>query len=947
MVQPTETIAQFLTNLQDLNIKLQVAGDRLSYDAPPDAATPTLLQTLRTRKAEILSFLQQAQANSTVEDKLNFWRLRLSDAPTLLQLPTNRTRPSEPSCRGARLSFGLSPSLYDGLKALSREACLPVSTVLLTAFATLLFRYSEQADMLLGLNTTNPSRATETPSRSFMANTLTLRVNLSNNPTFRELLTHIQQVVVEAQQHQDVSYKQLLEALKLERTTNYHPLVQTMFSWQEAEVGTAQVAQQNVVTPLDLTLEIVECESALVGHWIYNPALFDEAAVQRMTGHLQTLLAGIVTHPSEQIERLPLLTEAERHLMLVEWNQTDVDHPLHRCVHELFEAQAQQTPNAFAVIYEDTQYTYHDLNQRANQLAHYLITLGLGPEDLVGVLVERSLDVVVAMLAIFKAGAAYLPLDPTYPADRLAFMFEDAQLSLLLTQQKWLANLPPHQATVICLDADGDANVIATHAISNPGRHVPSDHLAYVIYTSGSTGKPKGVQVEHRSLTNMTQNDIAYLDMGPNDRLTQFFSLSFDASIAEILCPICAGSSLYILTDEQVLSGSALFERLKTQAITHLFLTPSLLATLPAAAENDFPALKAVFSAGEACTPDLVKQWSKGRHFYNIYGPTEFTIAATICECTPDGSTPPIGRPYDNCQAYVLDQHVQPVPIGVTGELYLGGVQLARGYLNRPELTAEKFIANPFGPQDNPGQLYRTGDLVSYRPDGNLVFVGRVDGMVKVRGLRTELGEIEAVLNAHPDVQQAVISAYKDASGRDQHLVAHVVPAAAGNLHEDRLSHEAESLTSASLSHFAAEKLPAFMVPSAFVFLTMLPLTPSGKVDRHALPTPRMDNIEEAGRTDLTPPRTATEEMIAAIWRQLLQLEQVGIHENFFELGGHSLLATQVASRLKQSFHVELPIRELFDFVTIAELADILDTKTIEQSDDDLLAHLLAEVDDL
>lgn len=958
-----DSLEKLLLELHAHNVRLWLEDGRLRYKAPKGALTPALVQAMAAHKTDLLALLQQGQAQQqwlqgeALEKKLNDWRQKLADVPSLLQLPTDRPRPLAQSRHNAHYAFVLPETLSEALKRLSPESGTTLSTTLLTAFATLLFRYSGQTDLLLGSLSANRAREKVKSPTDFLSNALLLHINLalpshgitsgSRVPNLQELRAQIQQVALEAQHGQALPFDQLIAALHPERPLSHHPLVQVVFVWQNAAheplvssgVDVILVAQSDAFAQFDLTLEMGERGTEIVGNWIYSTDLFDETTVRRMTGHLQTLLEGAVANPLESVERLPLLTAAERELILAEWNKTSVDHPLDKCVHEIFEARVAQHPSAVAVIYGDTQLTYRELNEQANQLAHYLIEVGVGPEDLVGVFVERSLDVVVAMLAIFKAGGAYLPLDPTHPPERLAFMLEDTQASLLLTQQKWLVNLPPHGAKVIRLDAE--QSIIAAKGRENPARKLTSDQLAYVIYTSGSTGKPKGVAVEHCSLTNMTQNDICYLKLTPADRLTQFFSLSFDASIGEILCPLCAGSRLYILTEEQVLHGPALLELLKTQAITHLFLTPSVLATLSTAVPADFPALKAVFAAGEACTPDLVKQWSTGRHFYNVYGPTEFTIAATICECTPDDVPPPIGRVYDNCQAYVLDQHLQPVPIGVTGELYLGGVQVARGYLNRPELTEEKFIPNPFGS----GRLYKTDDLVYYRPDGNIVFVGRVDGMVKVRGLRIELGEIEAALNAHPAVQQAVVSTVKDASGRDQHLVAYVVPVTAAAINGTGMSKGAVNLTSAELNHFAGQKLPAFMTPSAFIFLAAFPLTPSGKVDRRALPAPNLDSLGGAGRTSLVAPRTATEETIADIWCKLLQLEQVGIDENFFDLGGHSIMATQVASRMQKAFGVEIPVLALFEQHTIAGLANLVDAKILEQTSDNLLARLLAEVD--
>lgn len=929
IMQITETVSQLVTRLAQAKVKLWAEGDRLRYDAPAQAMTPAVLEALRARKPEILAFLHQEQAAAARKARLAAWQQQLADAPPLLKLPPllKGPLPQAPIASGtvATCAIQLSAELSEALRTFSRATATPLSTIFLTALATVLFRYSGQTDLLLGLlaqSEANPDAQGCDPA--------VLRLDLAGNPAFHTLLTQAQAVRSTAQQ-QSVPFAQLVAALTPEKAEQIHPLVQVLLAW-ECPVYTPPAA----CPAPDLQLELHAAGAELVGQWHYRPDHIDEGTVVRMGGHLQTLLAGVVADAHNTIEQLPLLTAAERQMILVDWNQTQAAYDLDIAVHELFEARVARAPEAVAVVFGDAQLTYCELNQQANQLAHYLLALGVGPENLVGVFVERSLDVVVAMLAIFKAGGAYLPLDPAYPPDRLAFMLEDTAATLLLTKQKWLDCLPPHQAKVIVLDAE--QATIAGQPVDNPNRPVRGEHLAYLIYTSGSTGQPKGVATEYRSLTNYINHDIVHLRLTPQDRMTQFFSLSFDASIAEILVPICAGARLYVLTEDEVLQGAALLALIKTQAITYLFLTPSVMATLANVDPAEFPALRGICTGGENCTPELVKHWSTGRSFFNIYGPTEFTMAAMFYDCTPHDVPPPIGRIYDNCQAYVLDHDMQPAPIGVAGELYLGGAQLARGYFKRPELTAEKFVTNPFGPPENPGRLYKTGDLVTFRADGNIVFVGREDGMVKVRGLRIELGEIEAALHEHPAVQQAVVSTVKDNAGRDQQLVAYVVPATNGATND--LVH----VTASELNRFASQKLPAYMLPSSFVFLPVFPLTPSGKVDRRALPPPNSAGLVESAGKPVTAPRTPTEAIIAEIWCELLRLQQVGIDENFFELGGHSLLVMQVISRLKSAFPVVFPVRELFNRPTIAEVAELIDTLTIEQADSDLLAKLLIEV---
>lgn len=559
------------------------------------------------------------------------------------------------------------------------------------------------------------------------------------------------------------------------------------------------------------------------------------------------------------------------------------------------------------------------LNDRANQLAHQLQASGVGPELLVGLCVERSLEMIIGLLGILKAGGAYLPLDPSYPPARLTFMLQDAQIDLLLTQSHIQADLPPTDAQVICLDRDWPQ--IAAQSRDNPASQVQAGNLAYVIYTSGSTGQPKGVMIEHGGICHLAQTQKHTLQVAPGDRVLQFASLNFDASVWEIFMALCAGATLYVAPAADLLPGLPLTQLLREQAITYVTLVPAVLATLSPA---EVPTLQTIIVAGEACSATLVARWQRERRFFNAYGPTEATVCATIMPCTAETfflSAPPIGQPLAHVQIYILDEHLQPVAAGAAGELYIGGAGLARGYLNRPALTAEKFMANPLGP----GRLYKTGDLARYRPDGNIDFLGRLDQQVKIRGFRIELGEIEAQLMQHPGVQNAVVVARAEASG-EQRLVAYVVPQQA----EDRApasqgTHQTNgfSLSAIDLRGFLQQRLPDSMTPAAFVLVDNLPLTPNGKVDRNALPAPTIGALAVMGQ--FAPPQTATETVLAAIWTQVLGLPQVGRHDNFFAIGGHSLLATQIVARLRPAFGVEIPVRTLFEAPTLAELGQLLE----------------------
>jgi len=639
--------------------------------------------------------------------------------------------------------------------------------------------------------------------------------------------------------------------------------------------------------------------------WFYNTSAFDGDSIARMQDQFAIFLQGIVTDPACCVAQIPLLSDPERHKILVDWNDTQADYPKDKCIHQLFEAIVEQRPDAVAVVFEDEQLTYKELNQRANQLAHHLGNLGVGPEVLVGICVERSLEMVVGVLGILKAGGAYVPLDPAYPPERLAFMLEDSQVGVLLTQARLVESIPKHQGRIVCLDTDWE--IIERESKENPECSFTPENLAYVIYTSGSTGKPKGVLVAHSGVSNLATALIEISNVQPNSRVLQFCSLSFDGSVTELVMALLSGATMVMGTRETLLPGPSLIQLLCDLAVTTVALPPSALAVLPA---NELPALRTIIVAGEACSGDLVAKWSSGRRFFNGYGPTECTVCTTMIECTDSKEAPPIGRPLPNTQVYILDAQKQLVPIGVPGELYIGGVGVTRGYLNRPELTADRFIPNPFS-NGSGSRLYKTGDLVRYLPDGNLEFLGRIDHQVKIRGFRIELGEIEAVLRQNRAVQDAVVIG-QEYGLNDKRLVAYVVPS------------QEQVFSTSELRRYLKQKLPDHMVPSAFVRLEALPLTPNDKVDRRALPMPdRTRSMEET----LAPPLTLFEEVLAGIWSEVLRLDSVGIHDNFFELGGHSLLAVRVLAQIEKTFGKNLPLATIFQSPTIQQLANILRQK--------------------
>ncbi|WP_414753961.1 amino acid adenylation domain-containing protein [Anabaena sp. CCY 9910] len=873
---------------------------------------PSPLPELAIQYADFAHWQRQCLQGEVLENQLNYWRQQLAGIPPILELPTDRPRPPVQTFQGQTLYFELDQNLTKQLNILCQKSGTTMFMTLMAAFATLLYRYSHQSDIVIGSPIANRDRQETLSLIGLFVNTLVLRTNLEGNPSFAELLQRVKQVALDAYAHQDVPLERLVEALQPERSLSHMPLFQVAFAMQNAPMGKLELPNlslnllkiENRTAKFDLALSMQETESGLLGEWEFNTDLFDATTISRMAGHFQTLLESIVANPQQRIAEVSLLSASEQHQLLVDWNNTTTDYPQGKCIHQLFEEWVEQTPDAVAVVFENQQITYKELNHRANQLAHQLQTLGVKPDVLVGICVERSLEMIVGLLGILKAGGGYVPLDPNYPSDRLAFMLNDAQLPVLLTQQRLVEKLPEHQAIAICLDADW--NEIAKNNSSNPTSTVTTANLAYVIYTSGSTGKPKGVMVEHTGLCNLAKAQIQTFDVQTSSRILQFASFSFDASISEIIMTLGAGARLYLGTKESLLPGSSLIQLLQKYGITHITLPPSALAVLPA---DELPALQNIIVAGEACPPDLVERWSCGRRFFNAYGPTETTVCATIAECSSNSTNkPPIGRPIANTQIYLLDQYLQPVPIGVPGELHIGGIGLARGYLNRPELTQQKFIPHPFS-HEPAARLYKTGDLARYLSDGNIEYLGRIDHQVKLRGFRIELGEIEALLSQHPGVIQNILIIREDIPG-SQRLVAYTVA------NPDQIP------TISELRQFLKERLPEYMVPSAFVMLDTLPLTPNGKVDRRALPAPE-SRLELA--VNFVAPRTPQEDKLAAIWADVLRLQQVGIHDNFFEIGGDSILSLQIIARANQA-GIQLNIKQLFQHQTIAELAAVANT---------------------
>jgi len=896
-------------------------------------AKPSPLPELSIQYADFAIWQREWLAGDRLQTQLNYWKKQLSGAPPLLELPAERPRPPVQTYRGAKESLLIPRTLTAALKKLSRQENVTLFMTLLAAFKTLLYRYTGQADIPVGSPIANRNRAEIQGLIGFFVNTLVLRTDLSGELTFRQLLARIREVSLEAYAHQDLPFEKLVEELQPERNLSYNPLFQVAFVLQTAPVAAESIAGlnltlldvENQTAKVDLTLYLEEKQEEISGQFEYSTALFDAVTIRRMAGHFLTLLEGIAANPERRIEELPLLGEKERHQLLVEWNDTRADYPSDRCIHQLFEAQAQQTPDAIAVVFEDQKLTYRELNERANQLAHYLQKLGVKPEVLVGICVERSLEMVVGILGILKAGGAYIPLAPDYPQERLAYMLADSQVSVLLTQHKILATVPKHQAQVICLDADWD--LISQEAPDEPVSGVQAGNLAYIIYTSGSTGKPKGTMILHQGVVNYLSWCTKAYAVADADGATVNSSISFDATITSLFSPLLVGRKVVLLPENEELES--LSDALHSQNNFSLVkIAPAQLEILGhlLPQKQVTTGTKAFIIGGEALSPKIVSFWqARAPHtkLINEYGPTETVVGCCVYEVSAQASLSgsiPIGRPIANTQLYILDRYLQPVPIGVGGELHIGGAGLARGYLNRSELTAEKFIPNPYS--DEPGaRLYKTGDLARYLPDGNIEYLGRIDSQVKIRGYRIELGEIEETLRHHPAVRDAVAIARDDGSG-NKRLVAYLV------LNQDKLP------SISNLRAYLQEKLPEYMVPAAFVTLESLPLTPNGKVDRQALPAPDRDRpeLEEA----FAAPSTAIEKILAEIWAQVLGLEQVGIDDNFFELGGDSILSIQVISQANRA-GLRLTPKQLFQHQTIAQLAAVADTAQIQQSEQGLI----------
>ncbi|WP_392534066.1 amino acid adenylation domain-containing protein [Nostoc sp. C117] len=892
---------------------------RQVYTAFTQGQTPNLAP-LPIQYSDYANWQRNWLQGKVLETQIDYWKNQLQDTPPLLELPTDYPRPALQSYRGDRDRYSLSPDLTLAIKTLSQQQGASLFMTLLAAFSILLSRYSRQEDLCIGSPIANRTHSHTEGLIGFFVNTLILRNQIKPEQSFIEFLQQTSQTCLDAYSHQDIPFEYLVEQLQPERSLSHNPLFQVMLALENNESPDLSLPGLEIewlpltypFAKFDLALMVVESDNQLNLTWEYATDLFEKNTIQRMAEQFEVLLKGIVDNPQQPIKTLPLMTAPEL-LQLQRWNQTQTDYPYDKTLVDLFEQQVAKNPNNLALVFESQSLTYQQLNQKANQLAHYLIeNQQIKPDTLIGICAERSLEMIIGLLGILKAGGAYVPIDPNYPQERIAFMLEHSKTLVLLTQSFLLDQLPlanlENPCQVICLDE----KTFTEASKENLSPQITPNNLAYIIYTSGSTGRPKGVMIEHQAIVNLALSWGKTFQVEHHSRLLQFASFSFDLSIGEIATTFVTGACLYLAKKETLLPSQILVDFLSDRQITHSFLSPSVLSVLPQAT---LPDLQCLTVGGEACPAELVTQWGTGRRLFNCYGPTESTVVAAIAICQPNGKKPPIGQPLSNIRIYILDVHNQPLPPGIPGELSIAGVGLARGYLNRPDLTTEKFIeVELFGKIE---RIYKTGDLARWGFDGNLEYLGRIDDQVKLRGFRIELGEIESILLQHPSVKEAIVTLYKTES--NQSLISYVT-----GITND---------LSIQLKNHLKSRLPDYMIPAQIVVLNELPLTPNGKVDRKALPAPNIliNGLYEA-------PRNEVEQQLAQVWSAVLEHRDIGIHDNFFDLGGHSLLAIKLLNNIQQVFDQQLSLSSLFQNPTIAQLAEQLCNAEIQQLNPDLLS---------
>ncbi|HEY0602881.1 MAG TPA: amino acid adenylation domain-containing protein [Herpetosiphonaceae bacterium] len=969
------------------------------YRAFTQATTPEL-PTLPVSYADFAVWQREHVVDDVLDTQLSYWTQQLGRDLTPLQLPTDRPRPSVQTFNGARQSIAFPPALVTALRSLSRQANTTLYTTALAAFQLLLHRYSGQDAISVGTPVVSHGRAEAQPLIGSFVNTLVLRSNLAGNPSFEELLAQVQRITQEGYAHGDLPFEMIVEALQPERDLSRNPLFQVMFVLQPdplqhldlAHLAASTVEIDTATARFDLLLSLWEGEQSLTGMIEYNTDLFDAGTITRMLSHFQTVLESVSADPELRVRDVPLIPAAERRQMLYDWNATDAGYERDVCLHTLFERQAARTPDAIAVVGEGRQVRYAELNAQANQLAHQLQALGIGAGEVVAVYMERSPEMIAAVLGILKAGATYVPLEISFPQARVEWVLARLNAQCIVTSSGQLErvhafgqNVPSlHHA--VCLlgepqpalsPADGpwiwSRADLARWPETNLDLDYDANQLAYMIFTSGSTGTPKGVMVRHQPVINLIEWVNRTYHVSPSDQILFVTSLCFDLSVYDIFGMLAAGGTIRVASDQDVRDAERLLHILRDERITFWDSAPAALQQLvplfpSIAGMPGTSALRLVFLSGDwipVPLPDQVRRTFPNAQVISLGGATEATVWSNyypIGAVDPSWPSIPYGRPIQNAQYYILDANLAPCPVGVAGDLYIGGECLAEGYAAEPALTAEKFIPDPFGAR--PGaRIYRTGDQASFWPDGTMIFLGRVDHQVKIRGYRIEIGEIETVLRQHPAVRETIVMARDDTPG-DKRLVAYVVPTENQEPRTKNLNPEEDgsrfSVLGSDLRAHAAAKLPEYMLPSAFVILTAIPLNNSGKVDRKALPAP--DQLRAELSASYAGPRDATEQILADLWANVLQVEQVGIHDNFFDLGGHSLTAIQIMTEVRSTFQIELPLRNLFEHPTVASLAahigaaqplvdapaeTLQSTAVSEKSIDELLAEIEQLDDDL
>jgi amino acid adenylation domain-containing protein len=926
------------------------------YRALRTGETPALAP-LPIQYADYARWQREYMQGEVLASKLAHWKQQLADYPKVLDLCFGRTRPSVLGHHGAQVKRKMPAELQEAVERFSQQNQCTLFVTLLAAFSALLHRYSGQEQLLVGTPSASRDRAELSALIGCFVNSLLVAGDFSGDPTFLDFLGQIKARVRDVYGHGDLPFEKLVQELQPQRDRSSTPLFQVTFNFVNlramsapsggpdalAESWDSNLRVQRVefdpeISIFDLALQVRVEESGVFCTFLYNTALFEPSFIAAMAENYETLLAGIVADPAEsgggprldgaaesgggprldgadrRVSQLPLLATRERDLVLAKWNQTHRDYPLTRCLHELFEDQVAKTPDAEALVFENQRLTYRDLNARANQLAHHLRARGMGPDVLVGLCVERSVEMVVAILGILKAGGAYVPLDPEYPKDRLQSMLEDAQSPIILTQRRLRDVLPESGASVFCLDTEWAA--LAGESVDNPVNSSGPENICYVIFTSGTTGRPKGVMNVHKGVVNLLQWMQDEYRLTVQDRVIQTASYSFDFSVEEFFWPLIVGASVVLVRPGGHREPGYLIDLIRRERITTMDFVPSMLQVFldePDVERCD--SLKRAFSGGEALPAGVPARFfaKLDAALYNVYGPTETTVHSTHWDCRRDSRSPvvPIGRPIANDQVYILDQWMQPVPVGVAGELHIGGVGLARGYLRRPEITAEKFVPDPFS-EDPQARLYKSGDLGRWLSDGTIEYLGRLDHQVKIRGYRIELGEIESVMRQDPAVQDALVTVH-DYGRDDRRLVGYIVPGMDDSSLVENLKLRLKSA------------LPEYMVPSAFVLLPEFPTLPNGKTDRKSLPPPETDPAGRgtAAATSVAP-RNAAEQKMAEIWQELLHGPLPSVRDNFFEIGGNSLLAVVLTTRIQRVFGKKLPLTVLIQDATIEKLVETL-----------------------